>query len=359
MLGGGHLVVLGGGGDAQLPELLVQVGHEGAHPVPDDAEVLVLQLLPLGGGGAEQGAAGVDQVPALQILLPVHQEILLLGTHRGEHLLGLSVAEQTQDAQTLGVDGLHGAQQRGLLVQGLPGVGDEDGGDAQDGTRGHLLYKGGRGHIPGGVAPGVVGGAQAAGGEGGGVGLAHDELLASELKDGLSVLRPGDKGVVLFGGDAGEGLEPVGVVGGPLLHRPVLHGVGHNVGGGHADVAPVLHHVHDLPEHPLGQALPHDGGAEDVGTEDLCHVHAHTFKPFPLPYRLPETKRGTSPPPPDTLVPSADRRALSAAVHWVHCIKNTVPAGILQVLKPTNFRNLREPDVEFSTKRGAAAQTSA
>ena len=50
VLGGGHLVVLGGGGDAQLPQLLVQVGHEGAHPVPDDAEVLVLQFLPLGGG---------------------------------------------------------------------------------------------------------------------------------------------------------------------------------------------------------------------------------------------------------------------------------------------------------------------
>ena len=138
--------------------------------------------------------------------------------------------------------------------------------------------------------------------------------------------------------DAGEGLEPVGVVGGPLLHRPVLHGVGHNVGGGHADVAPVLHHVHDLPEHPLGQALPHDGGAEDVGTEDLCHVHAHTFKPFPLPYRLPETKRGDKPAPSGHACPLRRPRALSAAVHWVHCIKNTVPAGILQVLKPTNFK---------------------
>ena len=65
MLGGGHLVVLGGGGDAQLPQLLVQVGHELAHTIADDAEILVVQLLALGGGGAEQGASGVDEVAAL------------------------------------------------------------------------------------------------------------------------------------------------------------------------------------------------------------------------------------------------------------------------------------------------------
>ena len=78
------------------------------------------------------------------------------------------------------------------------------------------LTKAGGGHVPGGVAPGVVGGAQAAGGEGGGVRLAHDQLLAGELEQGLAVLRGGEEGVVLLGGDAGEGLEPVGVVGGPF-----------------------------------------------------------------------------------------------------------------------------------------------
>ena len=57
VLGGSHLVVLGGGGDAQLPELHVQILHECADALTDDAEVLVVQLLTLGGGGAEQGAA--------------------------------------------------------------------------------------------------------------------------------------------------------------------------------------------------------------------------------------------------------------------------------------------------------------
>ena len=188
---------------------------------------------------------------------------------------------------------------------------------------GHLLDEGGGGHVPGGVAPGVVGGPQAAGGEGGGVGLPHDQLLAGELKQGLSVLGPGEEGVVLLGGDAGERLEPVGVVGGALLHRPVLHGVGHDVGGGHGDVAPVLHHVHDLLEHLLGQALPHDRGAEYVGAENFCHVDAHMLpQPFPLQMvprpPLGRRKRKETESPVRTSSASLfSRRSRSALVRWV------------------------------------------
>ena len=57
--------MLSGGSDAELPQFYVQVLHKGAHPFPDLAEVVVVQFLALGGGSAEQGAAGVDQVPAL------------------------------------------------------------------------------------------------------------------------------------------------------------------------------------------------------------------------------------------------------------------------------------------------------
>ena len=125
-----------------------------------------------------------------------------------------------------------------------------------------------------------MGGSQPAGGEGGGVGLPHDQLLAGELKQGAAVFRAGEEGVVLLRGDAGERLEPVGIVGGALFHRPVLHGVGHDVGGLDADVAAVFHHVHDLAEHALGESLPHHIGAEYIGTEDLCDIDAHRFNPF-------------------------------------------------------------------------------
>ena len=275
MLGGGHLVVLGGGRDAQLPQLHVQVLHKGAHPLPYDAEVLVIQLLPFGGRGTEQGPPGVDQVPTLQVLLPVHQEILLLRPYGGGHLVGLGVSEQPQDAQGLGVDGLHGAQQGSLFVQCLAGVGDKDGGDAQDGAAGHLLHKGGGCHVPGGVAPGVVGGPQAPGGEGGGVRLPLDQLLARQLEQGLALHRGGEEGVVLLRSDAGKGLEPMSIVGSPFLQRPILHGVGHHIGGAHADAAAILHHIGHFGKHLFGQALPHNGDAEHICAKQLGDRSTH------------------------------------------------------------------------------------
>ncbi len=83
VLGRGHLVVLGLGGDAHLPQLDVQILHVGGDPVLDGAEVLVFQFLALGGRGAEEGAAAGHQVEALQIVFLVDQEILLLGADGG------------------------------------------------------------------------------------------------------------------------------------------------------------------------------------------------------------------------------------------------------------------------------------
>ena len=59
---GGHFVVLGLGGHAQLPQLFVQFLHESGDFGADDAEVMLFELLTLGRGSAEQGAAGQDQV---------------------------------------------------------------------------------------------------------------------------------------------------------------------------------------------------------------------------------------------------------------------------------------------------------
>ena len=53
MLCGRHFVVLSGGGDAELPQLNVQVVHECTNPFADLAEVVVIQLLPLGSGSTK------------------------------------------------------------------------------------------------------------------------------------------------------------------------------------------------------------------------------------------------------------------------------------------------------------------
>ena len=65
MLGRSHLVMLGLGRHPQLPELLVKLLHERAHPLPDHAVVVVVHLLALGRHGSEQGAARIDQVFSL------------------------------------------------------------------------------------------------------------------------------------------------------------------------------------------------------------------------------------------------------------------------------------------------------
>ena len=65
VLAGCNLVVLRLGVYAQLPELLVQIGHEGLDARADRAEVVILQLLALGGHRAEQSSSGIYQILSL------------------------------------------------------------------------------------------------------------------------------------------------------------------------------------------------------------------------------------------------------------------------------------------------------
>ena len=82
-------------------------------------------------------------------------------------------------------------EQRGFLVEGFAGPAEERGGDDQRGAVGMLHDVSGAGGIPGGVAAGFEGGAQAAGGEAAGIGLALDQFLAAEYRRA----RPSRSGV--------------------------------------------------------------------------------------------------------------------------------------------------------------------
>ena len=228
MLGGGDLVMFGLGKDTQLPQLFVQIFHVSSNAGLDDAEVVVIHLLPLGGFRAEQGSSGEDQILALLVHFLIHKEIFLLGTDVGADALDVGVAEELQDTHGLTVQGFHGAQQRGLLIQRLAAVGAERRGDA----KGLALDECVGGGVPCGVSTGLKGGAQAAGGERAGVRLALDQLFAGEIHDDAAVGSGRNEAVVLFGGDAGQRLEPVGIVGRAMGDSPVLHGSGHRVGDG-------------------------------------------------------------------------------------------------------------------------------
>ena len=141
------------------------------------------------------------------------------------------IPEEVEQSLRLLGDDMDGAQQGGLLVEGLAGPGHEGGRNAEGRIAvGGLEDEGRAGRVPGGVAPGLVGVADSAGGEGARVRFTLDQLGAGELLDGVAVPGRGEEGVVLLGGHAGERLEPVAVVGAAVFDRPLAHRTGDGVG---------------------------------------------------------------------------------------------------------------------------------
>ena len=120
------LVVAGLERHADLVELALDFHHEAEDAVGDGAEVVVLHLLALGRLGAEQGAAGVDQVGTAEIELPIDQEVFLLGTAGRDDALRAR-AEQLEDADRLLRERFHRAEQRRLGVERLAGPAHERG----------------------------------------------------------------------------------------------------------------------------------------------------------------------------------------------------------------------------------------
>ena len=177
------------------------------------------------------------------------------------------VAEQPQGADRRLRERVHRAQQRDLRVERLAGPRGERGRDAEQRAVRVLEDERRAGRVPGGVAAGLEGGADAAGRERGGVGLALDQLLAGEVGDRAALAVGLEEGVVLLGGQAGERLEDVGVVGGAALERPLLHRLGDLVGERGVEGLAVLEGRLQLLEGVLREPLLLHRGREDVLAE--------------------------------------------------------------------------------------------
>ncbi len=189
VLAGGDFVVAGFDGDAELDEFVFAVGHEGQDAFGDDAEIVVFQFLALWRRCAEEGAAAGDQVGTGVVEVLVDEEIFLLGADGGEDLVDVGVPKSLRMRMAWVLRASMLLSKRGFLVEGFTGPTEEGGGDDQRGAIGMLHDVGGAGGVPGGVAAGFEGGAQAAGGEAAGVGLALDEFLAAEDRPERRSLR--------------------------------------------------------------------------------------------------------------------------------------------------------------------------
>ena len=279
MLAGSALVVLGLGQNAQSPQLLIQFLHEAGNTGTDGAEIMVIQLLTLGRQSTKQGPSGEAQVFPLGIQILGQQEIFLLSTHLADHAFGLRITEKPQNADSFPGNFLHGAQQRGLLIQGLTGVGEEAGRDIQA----SVSDKSGGCGIPGGIAAGFKGCTEAAVGEGRAVGFALHQLLAGEFHDDTAVTGGSNKGIVLFSGDAGHGLEPMGIVGGALLNCPDLHGLGDLIGNFQGQLGAVSNAGLPGIKHGFPQTLAHGCLVKNIAAKHLGYIQdlIHTVASFP------------------------------------------------------------------------------
>ena len=271
-LTGGHLVVARLGRDAELLQLPLHILHKAHDAAGDGAEVVVLHLLPLGRRRALQGAPREHDVRAQGRQTAIHQKIFLFRAHAGPHALRRGVAEQAQDAQRLHGKRIQRAQQGDLAVQGLAGIGVEKGGDVERGPVVVADDEDRHRRIPGRVAAGLEGGADAARREGRGVRFAADEHLARKFVDHVPVRRGGQEGIVLFGREAGHGLEPVGIMIRAHFDGPVLHGIGHHIGNGGIEASALADDAGKTAVDVLGQALAHGVKAEDMATECLRAV---------------------------------------------------------------------------------------
>ena len=259
------LVVARLGGDAEPPELALDVVHEGEDAVRDRSEVVVFELLAFRGRRAEEGPPGLDEVGTPLPVFAIDKEILLLGAKCARGVFAAAPEEAHQTVQRA-VERLHRAQQRGLLVERLAGVRAERGRDAERRAVGVALDESRARRIPRRVAAGFERRADAARGEGRGVGLAHDEILAAELHYRLAVLDF-KEGVVLLGCRTGHGEEPVRVVRRTAVHGPVAYSVRHFAGDRRIKGLALLDRRLELFGSFLAQVGVYGFFAEDIGSE--------------------------------------------------------------------------------------------
>ena len=125
-----HLVMTCLTRDGEFKGLNLQILHKGLYTVRDGAEVVIVHLLVFRTLMAHQRASCHQQVRTGRIESFVHEEIFLFPTQVHLYLLHVVIEVAAHILCCFG-DGTDGTEERGLVVEGLTCIGDEDGGDTQ------------------------------------------------------------------------------------------------------------------------------------------------------------------------------------------------------------------------------------
>lgn len=132
-LSGRDLVVAGLDRDAELVALEFGFGDGGQNTAGNAAKVVVLELLVARRQATNQGAAADLEVGPHLVDAAVNEEELLLGSEGGVAALDVGLADEVEKTGGGGRDGLVGAEEDGLFVEGIAVVRDEDRGHVESG----------------------------------------------------------------------------------------------------------------------------------------------------------------------------------------------------------------------------------
>mmetsp|Transcript_63762 Transcript_63762/g.168795 ORF Transcript_63762/g.168795 Transcript_63762/m.168795 type:complete len:221 (-) Transcript_63762:584-1246(-) len=115
----GHFVMHHCVGHPKLPHLRVEVHQDGLDLGRKSAKVIEALLLTFRWRSSHDSSPASNEIGTLHVQFSVDQEELLLGSVVTHDLSSLCVSQESQQTDTLAVNGIHGAEVRGLIVQSL------------------------------------------------------------------------------------------------------------------------------------------------------------------------------------------------------------------------------------------------
>ena len=224
MLCRSSLIMLGFRSNTKLPQFFIHMLHISRNSLTDGSKIVVIQLLSFWRHGAKQCSSGKYQVFSLAELFFTDQEIFLFCANRWNHTFCCGISKQTNQTESLGINGLHGTQKWCFLVQGLSCIGTKGSRNAQGCPCCIVTHKSRRGTIPGSIPSRLKGSTKSTRGEGRGVRFSCNQFLSGKAHQNFSIWkRSCDKRIVFLRSHSCQRLKPVGVMGSALFNGPFLH----------------------------------------------------------------------------------------------------------------------------------------